>query len=238
MWKKISLVSVYFLAIMPFILISNLVSAKQTEALTQTQLLEKVTLYVSKQVNPSNNEQITVTALPLDSRLRIKPCTEDLNFNLAKQARFTRQFPVKVSCNGEKPWKLYVQVAVRESVKAIVSLTTIAKGSMISKDMIGVVLVDKHLQKNRSSLAMNRLLGGRALRNLPAGYQIGERDVCLICKGDAINIIAKSGNMQIKTSGTALENGSFGESIRVKNNSSKRVIKGIIGESKQIHVNL
>jgi flagella basal body P-ring formation protein FlgA len=44
--------------------------------------------------------------------------------------------------------------------------------------------------------------------------------------------------MMIKTSGTAIESGSKGESIKVKNNSSDRIVKGVIGDLREIYVNL
>jgi flagella basal body P-ring formation protein FlgA len=76
------------------------------------------------------------------------------------------------------------------------------------------------------------------MRNIPRGYQIGLQDVCLVCKGDEVSIVAKSGSMMIKTSGTAIENGAKGETIKVKNDSSNRVVKGVIGDLREIYVKL
>jgi flagella basal body P-ring formation protein FlgA len=85
---------------------------------------------------------------------------------------------------------------------------------------------------------MDNIIGGRALRNFSRGYQIGALDVCLVCKGDEVAIIAQSEAMTIKTSGTAIESGAMGETIQVKNNSSNRIIKGVIGELREIYVKL
>jgi len=215
------------------------VSASGYNSLAQETLLKKVTEYVKQEVNPENRDNIRVKALPLDSRIRIRACSEPLTFELAKRRSFTRQFPVKVTCNGlQDNWKLFAQVQVNEYIETLVTAEHIAKGELIDESKIKIAVVEKHRIRNTSTRSSKALLGGRAMRNLPRGYQIGASDVCLVCKGDDVAIVAKSSNMMIKTSGTAIENGSLGEAIKVKNNSSERIVKGVIGELRQIYVNL
>jgi len=231
----------------PFVLMASVlvifhashVSAASFNSLAQQKLLSEATEYVVQQLNPENNENIHVKALPMDSRVRVKSCPIPLNFSLAKKRSYTRQFPVKVTCEAElAPWKLFVQVKVSEYVEALVTTEHIVKGEVIDDSKVAIRLVEKSRVKSSGTSSNKTINGGRAMRNIPRGYQIGNMDVCLVCKGDDVAIIAKSTNMMIKTSGTAIENGSFGESIKVKNNSSERIVKGVIGELRQIYVNL
>ena len=236
MLKKFLFVLVTSLAVMihaPF------VSAAGYNTLAQQNLLNKTTEFVIQELNPENDDNIHVKALPLDSRIRVKSCPVPLSFDLAKKRSYTRQFPVKVSCESELlPWKLFVQVKVSEYVEALVTTEHITKGETIDDTKVAIKLVEKSRIKSSGTRSSKSIEGGRAMRNIPRGYQIGARDVCLVCKGDDVAIVAKSSNMMIKTSGTAIENGSFGESIKVKNNSSERIVKGVIGELRQIYVNL
>ncbi|QTH64653.1 flagellar basal body P-ring formation protein FlgA [Psychrosphaera ytuae] len=214
-------------------------SAMGKISLAHQTLLEEVSEHVSAQLNPNQTDNITVTALPLDSRIRIKQCPEDIVVTMSQSRSFSRQFPVKAECLAEgHEWKAYVQVQVQELIETLVTTTNIAKGEVITDDMIKKTLVDKHRVNNKATDDIARIAGGRAMRNIAQGYQISSSDVCLVCKGDSVAIVATMSNMQIKTSGTAMENGSFGESIRVKNNNSERIVKGVIDDLRQILIKL
>lgn len=214
-------------------------SAQEREALTHREVMQGVIDFVEDKVNPERVETTRVTVLPIDSRVKFFKCPTGISYELANNRGFTRQFPVKVSCEqGVRPWKSYVQVIVSEMIETLVVTKNIAKGVRIEADMLKVALVDKFKVKSRSISAKEGVLGGRAMRNISTGYQIGLRDVCLVCKGDDVAIIAKSGSMMIKTSGTAIENGAKGETIKVKNNNSNRIVKGTIGDLREIYVKL
>jgi len=226
------------LLIVIFVLLPDFVSAASNNTLDHNDLLKDVIHYVEREITSEPNDDIKITALPIDSRVRLAQCNAQLNFEMANARNFTRQFPVKVTCNGDKPWKTYVQVIVTETVEALVLTRSVVKGTRIEPDMLRLTTIDKHYAKSRSIVDSSSVVGGRAMRNLTQGYQIGQSDVCLVCKGDDVAIIAKSNSMMIKTSGTAIEDGSIGESIKVKNSSSQRIIKGIIGDLREVYVNL
>jgi len=216
-----------------------LVSAQAPEALTHKEVMQGVIEFVETKLGTEKAENTRITVLPIDSRVKFYKCPVDIEYTLASERSFTRQFPIKVSClQSSKPWKSYIQVMVTEMVEALIVTKNIAKGVRIDADMVKVALVDKYKIKSRSISTASSVLGGRAMRNIPRGYQIGLKDVCLVCKGDEVSIIAKSGTMMIKTSGTAIENGAKGETIKVKNDSSNRVVKGVIGDLREIYVKL
>lgn len=217
----------------------NLVSANKSDSLASKHIMQRVLEHVEDVVNPDNKESIHITVLPFDSRIKVHKCKNELNVEFAPNRSYTRQFPVKVECSkADKPFKMFVNVQVTEYVEVIVAKTNIPKGITIDDDMIRVAKVEKHRVKTRSSDDMSNIIGGRALRNFSRGYQIGALDVCLVCKGDEVAIIAQSEAITIKTSGTAIESGAMGETIQVKNNSSNRIIKGVIGELREIYVKL
>lgn len=228
----------YVLVFFALLLPQNL-SAATNNTLDHKDLLREVIDFVEHEVNPEASNDIKITALPISSRVKLTQCQQQLNFEIANTRTVTRQFPVKVTCEQErKPWKTYVQVIVSEMQQTLVLSQRVAKGARIEASMIKLVSVDKHKVKYRSIVDETAVIGGRSLRNMPKGYQIGQNDVCLVCKGDDVSIIARSNTMMIKTSGTAIENGSKGESIKVKNTSSQRIIKGIIGDLREVYVNL
>jgi flagella basal body P-ring formation protein FlgA len=236
MWKN--KMKTYFILFIT-ILMSVDVSASLNKTLAHGKLLKDVISYVEQEFNPDESKNLKIVAHPLDSRISIKECDKNLLFTVAKKRSFSRQFPVKATCPSENsPWKVFVQVSLSEMIEALVTSQAIAKGVTVDAGMVEIVLVDAQRIRNRSSTDLSAIIGGRALKNIQRGYQIGQGDVCLVCKGDDVSIIAKNNSMMIKTSGTAIESGAKGESIKVKNNSSNRIIKGIIGDLREIYVNL
>lgn len=236
MLKKFKL---YWLIIFTISSAPLLVSAQTPKTLPHKEVMQGVMEFVESKLGAEKAENTRVTVLPIDSRVKFYHCPTGINYSLASERSFTRHFPVKVSCNqGNKPWKTYIQVMVTEMIEALVVTKNIAKGVRVEADMVKIALVDKYKVKSRSISTSKSILGGRAMRNIQRGYQIGLKDVCLVCKGDEVSIIAKSGGMMIKTSGTAIENGAKGETIRVKNDSSNRIIKGMIGDLREIYVKL
>jgi len=236
MWKNKT--KTYFTLFIAVFMSVN-VSASSNNTLAHDELLKDVISYVEQEFNPDENKNLRVIAHPLDSRIQVRECDKTLIFNVAKSRSLSRQFPVKVTCSSEnKPWKVYVQVSISEMIETLVTSQSIAKGVTVDVDMVEIELVDAYRVRDRSSTDLTAIIGGRALKNIQRGYQIGQNDVCLVCKGDDVSIIAKNNNMMIKTSGTAIESGAKGESIKVKNNSSNRIVKGIIGDLREIYVNL
>jgi flagella basal body P-ring formation protein FlgA len=236
MWKNITII---YIILFTTLILSVDVSARGYNSLAHDELLKDVISYVEQEFNPNNDKNLRVIAHPLDSRIVVKKCEQPLSFSVASTRSFSRQFPVKVMCNTEKKtWKLFVQVSTSEMIEALVINQTIAKGTVVDIDMLEMKLIEINRVRDKSSTDLTSILGGRALRNLQRGHQVAQTDVCLVCKGDDVSIIAKNSNMMIKTSGTAIESGSKGESIKVKNNSSNRIVKGVIGDLREIYVNL
>jgi flagella basal body P-ring formation protein FlgA len=236
MWKNITII---YTILFTTLTLSGDLSAKGYNSLAHDELLKQVISYVEQEFNPDEDKNLRVVAHPLDSRIIVKECKRNLSFSIANTRSFSRQFPVKVICNNEnKPWKLFVQVSTSEMIEALVINQTIAKGTIVDTDMLEMKLIEINRVRDKSSSDLSSIVGGRALRNLQRGHQVSQTDVCLVCKGDDVSIIAKNSSMMIKTSGTAIESGSKGESIKVKNNSSNRIVKGVIGNLREIYINL
>jgi flagella basal body P-ring formation protein FlgA len=62
--------------------------------------------------------------------------------------------------------------------------------------------------------------------------------ICMVCKGDKVTISANQSNLTISTSGIALEDGNMGDSIRVENSSSGKVLRARVSGVESVEVNL
>jgi flagella basal body P-ring formation protein FlgA len=58
----------------------------------------------------------------------------------------------------------------------------------------------------------------------------------LVQKGSAVFIIAESAQLKISVRGEALEHGDQGETIRVRNTSSRREVRAVVVDRKTVKV--
>ena len=80
--------------------------------------------------------------------------------------------------------------------------------------------------------------GVRTKRNLSQGSVITNKNTCFVCKDEPVNIIAKSDSFEIKSFGVALDDGSLGEIISVRNKQSGRIVQGQVSAINQVVINL
>ena len=64
------------------------------------------------------------------------------------------------------------------------------------------------------------------------------KPIPLIKKGDAINIILKNTNLEVKLKGKALSDGKKNDIIRIKSSDYKKILKGEVIDSKNVQINI
>ena len=103
---------------------------------------------------------------------------------------------------------------------------TLHKGDLITKD--NIVLKQQNICAiDKPFITKEQLIGMQVARTVNAGKAIEQKHIVsppIIKDGDQVKIIAQKGELQISTSGTAKANGRLGETIRVKNASSSKLI--------------
>ena len=82
------------------------------------------------------------------------------------------------------------------------------------------------------------IIGGKAKKRIAQGRPINLKNICLICKGDSVTIIAKSTGFTIKTQGKALSAGNLHQQIRVKNKQTGKIITAQVKAINQVVINL
>lgn len=109
-------------------------------------------------------------------------------------------------------------------------------GEIIAEeDIVWEDVPASHQRKN--IVADSKVLIGKApKRTISAGRPIRLDEITgptIIAKGSQVTLVYKTSSIEIKTLGEALENGSLGAVIKVKNLSSKAAIQGVVeGEGK------
>ncbi len=112
------------------------------------------------------------------------------------------------------------------------------------RDLIGAddfVLVRKRAVDVQAGVVVEpqRLIGMTATRPLRAGETIQAGDIArpiLVPRGETVTLILQTPYMTLTASGKALENGSLGDTIRIENTRSNKILFGIVTESRTVVV--
>ncbi|MGD9949506.1 MAG: flagellar basal body P-ring formation chaperone FlgA [Desulfobulbus sp.] len=135
-------------------------------------------------------------------------------------------FSIAFTVDGQPAGNCVVRGRLAALAEVTVAATALRKGEIISernirlekRDLTG--LDDPFVKKAQ-------IIGLEAARTITAGTVLDHDNIiapAIIRNGEMVTIIARKGAMQLTTKGLAKENGRLGETIRVKNISSNKVI--------------
>jgi flagella basal body P-ring formation protein FlgA len=160
-------------------------------------------------------------------------CTKPLEAykinNLIKAGRVS----IGVHCNGEKKWSLFVSALIKGYEAVIVLTRPVQRGEIITRQHLAIEKKDISSTKGDYATVFEQVENKQAARNMPAGAILGTRSVvepAMIKRKDKVIIRTGQAAFLIEMSGIALMDGIKGQIIRVKNESSGRIITGTVLE--------
>ncbi|MFM4828566.1 MULTISPECIES: flagellar basal body P-ring formation chaperone FlgA [Aeromonas] len=187
---------------------------------------EQAQTFVLDQLDVPLDAQAEVTAGTIDERLPLNHCEEGLTISLPAKMEIRRNTTVYLKCEGDKPWDLYLPVRVSIQKPYVTVAAPVAKGDILSESMLTLAYQDQTLIRGDYLTDPASLIGVRSKRELKPGQPIRLTQVCVVCKGDQVTLSAENSSMQIKTMARALQDGSFGDMIRLVNIRSGRAVQG------------
>ncbi|MEI4949591.1 flagellar basal body P-ring formation chaperone FlgA [Aeromonas caviae] len=187
---------------------------------------EQAQVFVLDQLDIPLDAQADVKAGTIDERLPLTRCEDALTISLPARMEIRRNTTVYLKCEGEKSWDLYLPVRVSIQKPYVTVAVPVAKGDILSEPMLTLAYQDQTLIRGDYLTDPTALIGVRSKRELKPGQPIRLTQVCVVCKGDQVTLSAENSSMQIKTMARALQDGSFGDMIRLVNTRSGRTVQG------------
>ncbi|MEE1910654.1 flagellar basal body P-ring formation chaperone FlgA [Aeromonas caviae] len=187
---------------------------------------EQAQAFVLDQLDIPLDAQADVKAGTIDERLPLTRCEDALTISLPARMEIRRNTTVYLKCEGDKSWDLYLPVRVSIQKPYVTVAVPVAKGDILSEPMLTLAYQDQTLIRGDYLTNPTALIGVRSKRELKPGQPIRLTQVCVVCKGDQVTLSAENSSMQIKTMARALQDGSFGDMIRLVNTRSGRTVQG------------
>lgn len=176
----------------------------------------------------------------IDSRIRFKQCTQTLETRATMNKTIAKSWTIGVRCHDNPPWNIYIPVKTELTRKMLVSKTTITRGEMITADKIKLEEQEITHQNQKHFSDINNIIGREARRTIRPNRVINSsmlQQAFLVRKKEPVLIYAQNQKLRISMKGTALTNGRHNEMIRVRNNSSQKIIEALVIERGIVAVN-
>ena len=130
-------------------------------------------------------------------------------------------------------WQLQARADVRLTLPVIISSRDLAKGHMVQANDLQNKPMEIHRLFRDFTINPADLLGRKVLRRVRVGQILTQEQLqarILVKKGDIVLIRAGSNDFSATMKGEAQQDGIEGDSVKVKNLSSGRIIQGWVVE--------
>ncbi|ALP40656.1 flagellar basal body P-ring formation protein FlgA [Aeromonas schubertii] len=208
-----------------FLLLIPACAVAQVAESTISRLQSAAEGFVLANIESAPTARIDVKAGPIDNRLPLSECSEHLSVTLPGNMTIRRNTTVYLKCEEQPTWDLYLPVRVSVQKPFVTVTEVVGKGELLTADKLTITYQDEQMLRGDYALEPERLYGARSKRELRPGQPVRTSQLCVICKGDQITLVAQTENLQIKSMVSALQDGSFGDMIRVTNLHSGREVK-------------
>ncbi len=201
-----------------------------------SQSLESIYAFVKATIETklSGSGDFEINVLPLDTQLKLAECSKPLESfktnNLIKAGRVS----IGVHCSGEKKWSIFVSAIIKAYASVIVLTRPVQRGEIISQQHLSLERMDVSTTRGDYATDFEQIENKEAARNLPSGAILGMKSIIeppLVKRKDKVSINSGEAGFSVQMSGIALMDGAKGQVIRVKNESSGRVISGTVVEA-------
>lgn len=215
----------------------SVIAAADENNLTKQLLIEQAEYFVLNQLDTTHQKNISVKAMPIDKRIKIPSCGTPFNFSASEDALNQSNVTVKADCHSSD-WYMFLVVKATITQPVVVISSAVSPGTLLTRNNVKIVNMDKKRIRTSTFADINEVLGAKIKRRLMPGRPVSPSNLCYVCKGDNVTIIAAAAGMQVKTSGVALEDGNMGETIRVKNTRSSKKVHARVASTNRVEISI
>ncbi|MDF3194440.1 MAG: flagella basal body P-ring formation protein FlgA [Gammaproteobacteria bacterium HGW-Gammaproteobacteria-13] len=234
----------YWLAVVPALLALGYSALATANATRPEQLIGAGEVFLEQAVsdylqrsNIAGRHEIQINRL--DPRLRLPLCPQPLTTTLESPAEPIGRVTLRVRCDGDAPWTVFVPGQVRLYREVVIASRPLKRDNLLTDMDVVLAERDVGLLNQGYLTALKQAIGKKLTRPLlpdqvlaPIHVQAAEA----IRKGDQVVISARSGGISVRMPGEALSDGTIGKQISVRNQRSNRVIRARVVGPGQVEV--
>jgi flagella basal body P-ring formation protein FlgA len=214
------------------------VVTRSAQTLTSDALIECARTFMEANIEAGDGKLvIEPSSRPKDVVLPVGLLALSAELAPASITGATRRVTVAVTVDGAPAVRVDVSLRVRRYAKVAVAKTTIARGALVTADLVA------YEERDRMSLPPDVLCEGDSLDGLQAQQAIAANAPLtkrtatpppVIRVGDTVTIVAGGDGIKISTPGVSDENGQVGQTIRVRNTGSNAEFRATVVDAKTV----
>lgn len=189
-------------------------------------LQQQVAQFINNKLTIELDSQAQISPSSIDKRLKLSRCEQNLELSLPANMTIRRNTTVYLKCNEQPGWDLYLPVRVSIQKPYVTVNAPVAKGERLSADHLVVSYLDQSQLRGDFLSQIAPLIGARSKRELQPGQALRLHQLCLVCKGDSVDVIAQNAHFQLKTQGIAQQDASLGQKVKFTNLRSGKMAEG------------
>jgi flagella basal body P-ring formation protein FlgA len=191
-----------------------------------------------------------VVLTPLDPRLQIQACSKPLNMDLP----FASPDTIRVRC-AQPAWQLFVRVTVAGRVAAttgtaktesapvekrqvLVASVPLPRGMILTEAHVRLASVDTPGMPVNALEQVSQILYSEVVRDVRPDTPLRSQDIrptVLVKRGQMVLMsVGQAQGFQISARVEAMQDGRYGEQIKLKNRDSGRMITGLVKGPNQV----
>ncbi len=196
------------------------------------QLKQDVTRFLAAEYQQTPHEHIDISVGNLDNRLRLGQCPAPVEFTAQDQTGLGGNISVKAQCAaGNISWAVHIPAQVMIYREIPVAVKDVTRGEALNASHLTTSLVN--ISNIRQSFAADKeaVIGREAKRNIGKGepFRTATLDApTTVKRGEVVKLESLVGSIKVSSSGIAMADGRLGQKIRVRNDSSERVVTGVV----------
>ncbi|CAA9892686.1 Flagella basal body P-ring formation protein FlgA [Candidatus Methylobacter favarea] len=199
---------------------------------------EAVKNFIAQKINTSAEYEISL--IPVDSQLKLPECTEPLEAFTTTGLIKAGRNSIGIRCPAQTKWSIFTSSVIKFYQQVLVLSKPVQRGEIITSQHLALEKRDVSNLRDDFFTEAQQVENKQAIRQMPAGTILSLRnfvDPKLIKRGDKVIISAIQPAFAIRMNGIAVMDGAKGQTIRIKNQNSGRIINATVVESGLVAVN-
>ncbi|NOT11307.1 MAG: flagellar basal body P-ring formation protein FlgA [Methylococcaceae bacterium] len=171
--------------------------------------------------------------MQLDNQLKLPACPMPLDIFIPNDLIKPGRNSIGVRCNTNNKWSIFTSASIKTYQNVLILTRPLQRGETLTRQHLSMERRDISGLRGDYVTQIEDVLNKQASRPLPSGSLLSSRNIAepkVIKRGDNIVISSARPDFAIRMNGTAMMDGVKGQNIRIKNQSSGRIINATVVE--------
>lgn len=189
---------------------------------------------------PALGAQQRLQVGPVDARLHLPQCAEALRTSIGPGTVMRDRTLVQIRCDSLPTWRIFVPARIVGTRTAVVLARPVVAGQTLKTQDLASIEGDA-AQFPLGYFDDPAAVTGMTVRRAAAAGVVLSNQLLMaadtIVRGQEVTLLASLDGLNVRMTGRALSGGMINQRVKVRNNSSGRIVEGIARSQQLVEIN-